>query len=85
MWLLLKFSRKKKLDGDGKFVQNIETGWINLPQTKTKLAKLLGHDKDILHQKYYYHVPKDSVPWILLVKIEVLINFFFKCQDIIEY
>jgi hypothetical protein len=75
----------KKPGGDGKFVQNNETGWINLPQTKTKVADLLGHDKDILHQKDYCHVPKDSVPWILLVKIEVLINFFSSVRTSFEY
>ena len=39
-----------------------------------RLAKKIAH---ITHQKDYCHVPKDYVPWILLVNIEVLINFFF--------
>jgi len=46
-----------------------------------RLAKKSAH---ILHQKDYRHVPKDTVPCILLVNIKVLINLFFlKCQDII--
>jgi hypothetical protein len=52
---------------------------------RIRTFRLAKKSADILHQEDYCHVPKNSVPWILLVNIYLLINSFSSVRTSFEY